>query len=237
MFTFSVQNAVGDRVLALLVVWAVREHILPLLDEVLDLLLDVVDLALDFALETHVIDVGLLDLLAIAGGVADKLLAVALLEDFLGVDPGCVDHVLDIGHGGDALVKHGLPGFIPDSISAGLTVLANLWERLVNILDPLPLREGLTSHLVAVGIKSLIVGPLVVQVFKVNIGVNVVPDFDPVSIWLRWARAAVEFVSLGAIPAEVGARCWLSWASAELARSGAEPSQQLLVHAGKSSKH
>ena len=170
----SVQDAVGDWELVLRVVWAVGEDIVALLDEVLDVVLDYVDLALDLALETDVIDVGLLNLLAIAIRLADGFLMVSLLEDFLGDDPGGVDHhVLDIVHGGDAIGVYVSLGISPDTISAGNTVLASLFERMVNILNSAPLVVDLVSKSVTVVRKLLLVGPLVAEALEVGAIIDV----------------------------------------------------------------
>ena len=105
-------------VLGLRVVWAVDEHIGLLIHEGLDLGLDVGDLALDLSVEAHVIDVGLLDLLAIALGLAHELLLVAILKRFPGLVPAVTKlgaHLLD---NDGPISGHGLLGVVEDVVSA-----------------------------------------------------------------------------------------------------------------------
>lgn len=107
---------------------------------------------------------------------------------------------------------HVVQGLSPDTISAGLTILANLWESLLDVLDSLPLVEGLLGHGGTVGLELGVVGPLAVEFLEVGLVMNVIEDSGPVGGWLSGASAVVELVGSGVIPANVLASCWLSWA-------------------------
>lgn len=114
-----------DIVLAFGVVGAVHEHVCLFLNEFLDLSLGVGDLPPDLAEQAHVVDVGQLDLLAVAFRIAYKLILVATLKGFLGLGPAVAQLIANSVELANPLVRDSLLGIGKDAVSALLARLTH----------------------------------------------------------------------------------------------------------------